>query len=1103
MTSPAYTYTKQDVTATFGTATVRKASSYMQAISQLQINPNEIRAKVQGSVREPYRVRLTFTVQQEQTRLVAVCTCEAGGTCKHGAALALVALQRRQAIPAATPSILQWVDSLQSQATPARSRQKSNQSIYYLIGHSQSLDALGLRLLKGRVEEDGIIARGTADWEHLDRALQQPPQFVDVEDLEAFRLIQEQIGKAPLASIKLFAGRPGAKLLEHLLAGERTFLTRQMLHDPLRDHHLIPLHAGEARPCQLIWMTDREQRVTPQLRTTPSAGLMVPVEPVFYIDTETGEGGPAVSDIDAHVLAGLLVMPPVSQADLPLVSSILQEMAPNLPLPERLNIDSLPVLDASPYPLLKVGSLRSYAIHPHRKYVANYDNSEYDYAQPFFRYGEVLVAMDDHSEYFVLDNGDAVRVRRRPEEEQAHLLNLQRLGFEKVPADAFASTAELPANLYGLENEDAWRHYSTAVLPLLQQAGWEVSAPSDFRHHSLAVEAWDAELSETDAGWFDLDMGIVVGGQRLPLAPLLHALFRRDSRWLDAIGLSGIENDDPVELFGPTGERILVSAARLKPLARTLIDLFDGPPGNRLRLSKLDAPRLAELTRGADMQHWQFKGENTVHRLAERLQNSGGVKDVPAPAGLSLTLRPYQQEGLSWLQFLREQNLGGILADDMGLGKTAQTLAHLLAEKEAGRLDRPSLIVLPTSLIFNWKREAERFAPSLSILSLHGADRAERFAQINDFDVCLTTYPLLWRDQEALTAQPYHLLILDEAQTVKNASSQAAQVVRLLETRHRLCLTGTPLENHLGELWAQFDFLLPGFLGDSKRFANLWRTPIEKYGDNMRRDLLAKRLKPFILRRKKDEVAKELPEKTIIVRSVELTAGQRDLYETVRSTMDARVREEIAARGFARSQIVILDALLKLRQVCCDPRLLKLPAAARIKERAKLDMLFDMLPEMVEEGRRILLFSQFTSMLDLIAAELDKHGLGYATLTGDTRDRETPINKFQNGEVPIFLISLKAGGVGLNLTTADTVIHYDPWWNPAVENQATDRAHRLGQTKNVFVYKLVVAGSIEEKILALQEKKAELAAGILAEDHQGSTKFSTEDLEALLAPLPK
>ena len=357
--------------------------------------------------------------------------------------------------------------------------------------------------------------------------------------------------------------------------------------------------------------------------------------------------------------------------------------------------------------------------------------------------------------------------------------------------------------------------------------------------------------------------------------------------------------------------------------------------------------------------------------------------------------------------------------------------------------------------------EAARFAPMLSLLALQGGDRKSRFEGIPKHDVVLTTYPLLWRDAEVLTRFKYHLLILDEAQTVKNSRSQGAEVVRRIDARHRLCLTGTPLENHLGELWSQFDFLLPGFLGDNNTFAKYWRMPIEKQGDVPRRDLLARRIRPFILRRRKEEVAPELPPKTIILRKVELTGGQRDLYEAVRASMDVMVREEIASKGFGRSQIVILDALLKLRQVCCDPRLVKVPIAQKVKERAKLDLLMTMLPELVDEGRKILVFSQFTGMLALIEQATRRAGIDYALLTGDTQDRESQVHRFQSGEVPVFLVSLKAGGVGLNLTAADTVIHFDPWWNPAVENQATDRAHRIGQDKSVFVYKLIVAGSIE------------------------------------------
>ena len=337
----------------------------------------------------------------------------------------------------------------------------------------------------------------------------------------------------------------------------------------------------------------------------------------------------------------------------------------------------------------------------------------------------------------------------------------------------------------------------------------------------------------------------------------------------------------------------------------------------------------------------------------------------------------------------------------MGLGKTIQTLAHILTEKEAGRLTAPALVVCPTSLVANWRHEAERFAPGLRVLTLHGPDRAQRFDQIAGADLVLTTYALLTRDTETLLPTQWHLVVLDEAQAIKNPASKAAQLSARLLASHRLCLTGTPIENHLGELWSQMSFLVPGLLGDHRRFGRVFRTPIEKQGDEARRDLLTRRIRPFLLRRTKGEVEADLPAKTEILRRVELAGEQRDLYETVRLAMHERVRQEIASKGFARSQIIILDALLKLRQVCCDPRLVKLTAAKRVAGSAKLAQLMEMLPELIEDGRRVLLFSQFTSMLDLIRPEVEHAGLAFVELRGDTADRATPVARFQAGEVPL------------------------------------------------------------------------------------------------------
>src|SRR3546814_365702 len=337
-------------------------------------------------------------------------------------------------------------------------------------------------------------------------------------------------------------------------------------------------------------------------------------------------------------------------------------------------------------------------------------------------------------------------------------------------------------------------------------------------------------------------------------------------------------------------------------------------------------------------------------------------------------------------------------------------------EKNEGRLDCPALVVAPTSLIFNWRREAARFAPGLRVLVLHGSDRRRYFAHMHNADLVLTTYALLGRDFEALRKQPWHLLVLDEAQNIKNPRAKAAQNAGKLDARHRLCLSGTPMENHLGELWSLFNFLMPGYLGDDAQFRRRFRQPIEKHDDVEVRAQLARRVAPFMLRRTKSEVASDLPPRTEIIRSVVLEGGQRDLYETVRAAMQEEVQAEIERRGLAQSRIALLSALLRLRQICCDPRLLKTEEALRVGESAKLELLMGMLPEMLREGRRVLLFSQFTSMLTLIEAALRERGIDYLLLTGATADREALVDRFQREEVPLFLISLKAGGVGLNLT---------------------------------------------------------------------------------------
>lgn len=615
------------------------------------------------------------------------------------------------------------------------------------------------------------------------------------------------------------------------------------------------------------------------------------------------------------------------------------------------------------------------------------------------------------------------------------------------------------------------------------------------------------ELDDTaNARWFSLSLGFEVDGQRVNLLPWLPQLLDHVGRQPVPSGPDAAERDRIWLHSADTDQWWQVPVTPLRPWLATMLELVgdrqhDTADAQALRLSRFEAMRLAAADDPGRTLALSGMQAQSLHALVQSLKAGGMNQPVAIPEGLNAELRPYQHQGLSWLQFLARHQLGGVLADDMGLGKTLQTIAHLWVEKQNGRLNHPALVVAPTSLVGNWRNELHRFAPGLRALVLHGAQRNEQFERIAHSDVVITTYPLLSRDQEVLTAQSWSVVVLDEAQTIKNAKTQAAVIVQGLNARQRLCLSGTPMENHLGEVWSLFHFLMPGYLGSDSRFRQLFRTPIEKHGDTERLALLRARLAPFMLRRSKALVASELPPKVENIEHVSLSPGQAKLYETIRLTTERQVREALNSKGLARSHITVLDALLKLRQVCCDPRLVPLASAAQVQESAKLDWLIQNLPEMIAEGRRVLLFSQFTSMLDLIEAELPALGLRWTKLTGQSVGREALIERFTSGEVPLFLISLKAGGVGLNLPQADTVIHYDPWWNPAVEDQATDRAHRLGQTQTVFVHKLVAEGTLEERILTLQARKAALARGLHGQATAEAAALTESDLNWLLQPL--
>jgi superfamily II DNA or RNA helicase len=516
--------------------------------------------------------------------------------------------------------------------------------------------------------------------------------------------------------------------------------------------------------------------------------------------------------------------------------------------------------------------------------------------------------------------------------------------------------------------------------------------------------------------------------------------------------------------------------------------------GKSGKLSLAHAGRVQELLGHVGSSNISAGARELFHKLS----TIDEIETVKKPRNLKATLRPYQDGGLAWLKFIHGMSSGGVLADDMGLGKTVQTIALLLSVKQEEK-QLKTLIVAPTSVVTNWERELERFAPTLRVALWHGSDRHLLVEAVEDAEVIITSYALLRRDEEFLTKLDLTYAILDEAQHIKNPMSATAAAAKRLKARRRLALTGTPIENRLSEIWSIFDFVSPGLLGPLDKFESRFARPIEA-GDYKMAQRLRAIIHPFILRRTKQEVAKDLPEKIETDQICDLTGEQRAIYAQVAREVRAQVMGEVERVGLEKSQIQILAGLTRLRQAACDPRLLGLPKEFADDDSGKLVALRELISEAVEGGHKVLVFSQFVMMLKLIEKAMKEDGVPYEYLDGSTKDRAERVERFQTDPtVPVFLISLKAGGTGLNLTAADTVIHFDPWWNPAVEQQATDRAHRIGQTKVVTAYRLVAAGTIEEKILQLKAKKRELVASVLSEDQGGVKKLTKSDLEELFA----
>ncbi|RYL23028.1 DEAD/DEAH box helicase [Acinetobacter piscicola] len=817
--------------------------------------------------------------------------------------------------------------------------------------------------------------------------------------------------------------------------------------------------------------------------------------PLSYLDAIKNQVGVLESSYSSEMIEELINMPQLPADLLAEFEQVIQPYSAFGDLPQTQFSQNLETIQGQPIPIIRFGGFPQY----HRLS----DMYHYAIAEIEFEYPSGRIKAGVTEEYVIqILNEKAVKQQRDLKFEKQQVESLKKLipsfqwltQINKNKRPAFDTMTE---NSIICADPKDWIHH---LIPAnkIEQLGWKVEHTPDSLFQLLATQNFQLNLVESTKkqNWFEVGATVQdLEGNTYDVIQLLAHLVAKMPTMLDPEFIEELEDDGYfIVNLGDQKPQLTLKVQEIKPIFIYLKEILQHP--DSAGFDRYDAAQLIDLKHTLGMP-WQ--SSEPLYQFAHKL-NQCYQQQIATPQGFRGELRPYQQQGLGWLQFLRETHHGGILADDMGLGKTAQTLAHLLIEKQAGRLDeRPALIIAPTSLMQNWRKEAEKFAPELKVLILQGQNRLEHFENIPHADLILSTYPLLVRDEEYILKYQYHILILDEAQNIKNPRAKAAQVVRQIQAQHRLCLTGTPIENHLGELWSLFHFLMPGFLYTQDVFNKKYRTPIEKEGDTIIKNRLVARIKPFMLRRLKTDVAQELPEKTTIEVNIDMNEQQSKLYEAVRATMQKDIRELIAARGFKRSQIQILSALLKLRQICCHPHLLQLDYLKDDNiQSAKLDQLIEMLTNMVEEGRKILVFSQFTSMLQLIENQLNTLKIKHTKLTGKTKKRDEMITAFQSGDIPVFLISLKAGGVGLNLTAADTVIHYDPWWNPAAEDQASDRAWRIGQDKPVFVYKLITNQSIEEKILALQKNKAQLTQSILSTDHEHEVKLTEEDVMKLL-----
>lgn len=1061
-------------------------------VLNIRFSEGLLRGRVKGSSSQIYDIHMDLKTWPGKP---SQCSCPYQHNCKHAAACLFALRDKDSANPVQPAHKLDrkldiWLKNLRAQEDQhAVQKTEPSHHLNYLLtlkqeGHEHKvvIKLAMAKLLKRGGYGKKIIFNSLAD--------SKKQHFIDDDN----DIVAQLLFKCGVVGWFDSLVIRNSELLARIIATGRAFLTHE---------EAIPIQMGEELTgvCQWVLASNGQQRLVLMHEDELIDPLLL--DECWYYDHARTTMGRLHTSYPAKQLRHLLDAPPIPMDQAELFSKKMATTCPEFPTPRVFK--QREVLEITPVPVLIFDTLND----PDLELSWLYDHSDavnvLFVAKVAFDYQGLIIPAQDRGAFVMRQQEHTLlEYKRDTEFEAAQLLELHQ-------SIALRAADDWEQEHWHLEQEEVLildkvqapadlEQLYTHSLPYLKSKGWRVEFASTLYQeivHADDVE-WYSELQESTTDFFSYQLGILVEGKPVSIVPLVADLIQRYS----GAALDSLVDTQLVTLPLHDGRALQMQLGRIKPLVRLLLQFgvrhIDEEQQLHINKYQLVLMREAELAIAATRSRWQ--GAELLRQELKQLVQLTKLPEIVPPTGLQAHLRDYQLYGLSWLQFLRTSRFNGVLADDMGLGKTVQTLAHLQYEKEQGRLNSAALIVAPTSLVGNWYAEAKRFTPELKVLVYHGSDRHQDC--FDQYDLVISTYGLIHRDKEKFVAHFFYYLILDEAQFIKNARTKTTQIIQQLKASHRLCLTGTPLENHLGELWSLFHFLMPGLLGDAKQFRLWFRAPIEKHADDARRELLAMRVKPFMLRRTKNQVVHELPPKTEMTRSIELVGPQRDLYEAIRMSMEKKVRDAISKQGLGKSHIVLLDALLKLRQVCCDPRLLSLPEASIAHGTSgKLDVLMELLDNLMEEGRRVLVFSQFTSMLQLIEEQLIARNCEYLKLTGQTQNRQALVDRFQEGATPVFLISLKAGGTGLNLTRADTVIHYDPWWNPAVEDQATDRTHRIGQENPVFVYKLITTGTVEEAILGMQERKRQLVNGILSADASQTLALTESDLDQFFMPL--